>query len=138
MLLRGDTRLVSGSSDAELRVWALNFKDIEKEVEVNKEKEEEDADGPPSKMFRLDTEGEVKAKEEDEEIKDDAVSVFKRPKTLDLFTVSLDSLVKKWCQLSFTLIEVSLQVLILVWDLTRHMHRGGYRGLSPLTFLLIL
>lgn len=96
VLLRGDTRLVSGSSDAELRVWALNFKDTEKEVEVNKEKKEEDADGPPSKMFRLDTEGEVKAKEEDEEIKDDAVSVFKRPKALDLFTVSLDSLVKKW------------------------------------------
>lgn len=72
VLLRGDTRLISGSSDAELRVWALNFKDTEKE-EVEVKKKEEGAEGPPSKMFRLDTEGEVKPKQEqDEEMKDDA------------------------------------------------------------------
>lgn len=29
VLLKNDTRLISGSSDAELRVWSLRFKDPE-------------------------------------------------------------------------------------------------------------
>ncbi|ROT67348.1 hypothetical protein C7M84_014583 [Penaeus vannamei] len=68
VLLKNDTRLISGSSDAELRVWSLRFKDPE-EMAVD------DRDGkslePPSKMFRIDTEGEIKGQEDDTE-EDDA------------------------------------------------------------------
>lgn len=79
VLLKNDSRLVSGSSDAELRVWALHFTDeVEKGTEtednsVKKDRTEE----PPNKMFRLDTEGETKPepqKEDDDGVKDDAVS----------------------------------------------------------------
>ncbi|XP_045126628.1 WD repeat-containing protein 3-like isoform X2 [Portunus trituberculatus] len=71
VLLKGDSRLVSGSSDAELRVWALNFKEVKKTEDTEKEAEK-DSSEPPSKMFRIDTEGEAKTVIDDEEIKDDA------------------------------------------------------------------
>lgn len=89
MLLKNDTRLVSGSSDAELRVWALHFKNKEKkgevEMEVKVKEEDEGTEGPPSKMFRLDTEGEIKAEpqKDEEEVKDDAVSKYKTLNFID-------------------------------------------------------
>lgn len=75
MLVKNDTRLISGSIDSELRVWGLHFKDEEKEKGEEVKVKEEGAEEPPSKMFRLDTEGEVKREQEDvdEDIKDDAV-----------------------------------------------------------------
>lgn len=87
VLVKNDTRLISGSSDAELRVWALNFKDMEKKEENEMEiKEEEGTEGPPSKVFRFDTEGDVKAGQQtdDGEIKDDAVSSANTSKCYEL------------------------------------------------------
>ena len=93
MLLKNDSRLVSGSSDAELRVWALNFTDeAEKKETETEDKDKIGKDGteePPSKMFCLDTEGESKLqikKEEEEDIKDDAVSKYRRVRVLLFFT----------------------------------------------------
>ncbi|KAG7168984.1 WD repeat-containing protein 3-like [Homarus americanus] len=76
VLLKNDTRLVSGSSDAELRVWSLRFTDTDNKVK--KDRDEEKIDEPPNKMFHIDTEGTHAASgvDQDDQIDDDDASIL--------------------------------------------------------------
>lgn len=68
VLLRDDTRLVSGSSDAELRVWSLHFN------EKCKIKDDGLPGEPPDKKIMFDEVGALSDVKEEEEFTDDAVS----------------------------------------------------------------
>ena len=60
MLVQDDTRLISGSSDGELRVWSLRFKD-----EITKA--DRDNDEPPQKVLKSDADGNKVITESNEE-----------------------------------------------------------------------
>ena len=60
VLVQEDSRLISGSSDGELRVWSLKFKD-----EVIKE--DKDSEEPPQKTMKSDSEGNKVINESNEE-----------------------------------------------------------------------